>query len=83
MWMSYQFNGIGGEKVVPAEVIARRLRSPMDSLIRLTDAAGKVIAWNDDDRDKQEHLHRTYGVRSRIRPILASPPRCLPTAATT
>jgi hypothetical protein len=56
----YQFAGKAGQRVT-AEVIARRLRSPMDSLIRLTDADGKVIAWNDDDRDKQEHLHRTYG----------------------
>lgn len=56
----YQFTGKAGQRVT-AEVIARRLRSPMDSLLRLTDAHGKVIAWNDDDSDKQEHLHRTYG----------------------
>ncbi len=56
----YAFPGRAGQRLV-AEVTARRLRSPMDSLLRLVDPGGKVIAWNDDDVDKQEHLHRTYG----------------------
>jgi hypothetical protein len=47
----FQFQGRSGEEVV-AEVCARRLRSPLDSLLRLTDASGKVLAWNDDHEDK-------------------------------
>jgi len=46
----YQFTGKAGDMVV-AEVYARRLGSPMDSLLRLMDATGKVLAWNDDFAD--------------------------------
>jgi hypothetical protein len=45
------FDGRAGESVV-AEVYARRLDSPLDSLLRLTDAAGKEIAFGDDHEDK-------------------------------
>ncbi len=58
---SFRFTGRGGEHVV-AEVHARRLRSPLDSLLYLTDAAGKVVAWNDDNVQKEGHLHRDMGV---------------------
>ncbi len=44
-----------------AEVYARRLGSPLDSLLRLTDASGKVLAWNDDHEDKQMGLQTHYG----------------------
>ena len=44
------FQGKAGDPVV-AEIMARRLLSPMDSLLRLTDADGKVLAWNDDTKD--------------------------------
>jgi hypothetical protein len=47
----FQFKGKAGEDVV-AEVLARRLGSPLDSLLRLTDASGKVLAWTDDHEDK-------------------------------
>jgi hypothetical protein len=50
-----QFEGKAGEEFV-AEVRARRLGSPMDSLLRLTDASGKVIALNDDHEDKSVGL---------------------------
>jgi hypothetical protein len=53
----FQFQGLAGTKVV-AEVRARRLNSPLDSLLRLTDASGKVLAWNDDHVLKESHLHR-------------------------
>jgi len=53
----FQFDGKAGQQVV-LEVTARRLRSPLDSLIRLTDADGKTIALNDDRVDKVGHLHR-------------------------
>ncbi|MBI3119788.1 MAG: hypothetical protein HYZ00_13930 [Candidatus Hydrogenedentes bacterium] len=46
----FAFQGRGGQEIV-AEVMARRLQSPLDSLLRLTDAAGNVVAWNDDWED--------------------------------
>jgi hypothetical protein len=33
------------------------LNSSLDSLVRLTDASGKVLHWNDDHVLKDEHLH--------------------------
>lgn len=51
----FQFEGRVGEEVV-AEVYARRLNSPLDSLLSLTDAAGEVLAWNDDHEDKAAGL---------------------------
>ncbi len=54
------FKGNAGDKVV-VEVVARRVRSPLDSLVRLVDGEGTVIAWNDDHMDKQGHLHRAMG----------------------
>jgi hypothetical protein len=56
----FRFNGRAGDEVV-AEVDGRRLRSPLDSLLRLTDAAGRVLEWNDDHTDKDGHLHRGMG----------------------
>jgi hypothetical protein len=47
--------GTAGETVV-AEVTARRLGSPLDSVLELTDAAGGRIAINDDHDDKSEGL---------------------------
>jgi hypothetical protein len=46
----FRFTGRAGETVV-AEVSARRLDSPLDSQLRLTDASGKVLAFNDDHED--------------------------------
>jgi len=43
----FKFEGRVRETVV-AEVYARRLNSPMDSQLRLTDQAGKELAFNDD-----------------------------------
>jgi hypothetical protein len=37
--------------VVVAEVYARRLDSPLDSVLKLTDAKGKLLAFNDDRED--------------------------------
>jgi len=56
----FRFKGNGGHEVV-AEVFGRRLHSPLDSLLRLTDAKGRVLAWNDDHMDKDGHLHRDMG----------------------
>ncbi len=49
-WDMFQFAGKAGEKIV-AEVLARRLDSPLDSVLKLTDAAGKLIAFSDDHED--------------------------------
>jgi len=43
----FRFAGRAGEDVV-AEVSARQLNSPLDSLVRLMDEDGNVLAWNDD-----------------------------------
>jgi len=40
-----------------AEVYARRLGSPVDSMLRLTDDKGKVLAWNDDYEDLSSGLN--------------------------
>jgi len=47
----FRIDGRRGDEVV-AEVQARRLNSPLDSRLNLTDAAGKQIAGNDDSDDK-------------------------------
>ena len=57
----YRFSGKQGEEVV-AEVIARRLNSPLDGLLRLIDEDGNVLAWNDDYEYKQGFLHTGMGV---------------------
>jgi len=49
-WDVFQFQGKSNDWVV-VEVMARRLDSPVDSIIKLTDASGKVIAVNDDCED--------------------------------
>lgn len=46
----FRFEGDAGQEVV-AEVIARRLRSPLDSILHLTDASGRQIAFDDDHED--------------------------------
>jgi hypothetical protein len=51
----FRFEGRAGEQIV-AEVLARRLDSPLDSTLELTDAAGKQLAFNDDYEDKGEGL---------------------------
>jgi hypothetical protein len=55
-WDVFCFDGRAGEEVV-AEVQARRLDSPLDSVLRLTDAAGKQLAFNDDQEDKSAGLN--------------------------
>ena len=50
-WDEFSFKGQAGQTIV-AEVTARRLESPLDSVIELTDAAGKRLARNDDADDK-------------------------------
>jgi len=57
----FRFEGHAGDEVV-AEVLARRLHSPLDSLLRLTDASGRVLEWNDDHMEKHGHLHPDMGL---------------------
>jgi len=52
----YQFAGHAGQAIV-AEVFARRLDSPLDSFLRLTDATGKTLAFNDDFDDRGSALN--------------------------
>ena len=52
----FQVRARAGEKIV-AEVYGRRLNSQLDSILRLTDASGKVLELNDDYMLKDEHLH--------------------------
>jgi hypothetical protein len=46
----FRFEGRAGQKIV-AEVYARRLDSPLDSVLRLTDSGGRQVAMNDDHED--------------------------------
>ncbi len=64
-WNVFRFDGRSGDDVV-AEVIARRLGSPLDSVLRLTDASGKQLAFNDDYDDKSCGLE-THHADSYIR----------------
>ncbi|MEN6494447.1 MAG: hypothetical protein ABFD16_09150, partial [Thermoguttaceae bacterium] len=43
-------DGRAGDTIV-AEVTARRLDSPLDSMLKVTDATGKVLVFNDDYED--------------------------------
>lgn len=56
----FQFHGEAGDEVV-AEVLSRRLHSPVDSLLKLTDPSGRCLAWNDDHEYKAGHLYREMG----------------------
>ncbi|MCX5643277.1 MAG: IPT/TIG domain-containing protein [Phycisphaerae bacterium] len=55
-WDVFRFDGHAGDQVV-AEVYARRLDSPLDSVLKLTDAAGRQLAFNDDYEDKGSGLN--------------------------
>lgn len=58
-WNVYSFSGHAGQQIV-AEVRARRLDSPLDSVLKLTDAAGKQLAFNDDNEDKGAGMDTHY-----------------------
>jgi hypothetical protein len=55
-WDVFRFDGHAGQEFV-AEVYARRLDSPLDSVIKLTDASGRQLAFNDDYEDKGSGLN--------------------------
>ena len=55
----FKFEGRAGQRIV-AEVFARRLDSPLDSFLRLTDTNGKQLAFNDDFADPQFGLETSH-----------------------
>jgi hypothetical protein len=55
-WDVFRFEGKAGQEIV-AEVYARRLDSPLDSVLKLTDAQGQQLAFNDDHEDKGSGLN--------------------------
>jgi hypothetical protein len=55
-WDVFRIEGRAGETLV-AEVLARRLDSPLDSILKLTDESGKVLALNDDHVDAGSGLN--------------------------
>jgi hypothetical protein len=60
----FSFKGRAGDEIV-AEVYARRLDSPLDSILKLTDASGQQLAINDDYEDKGTGLN-THHADSRL-----------------
>jgi hypothetical protein len=60
----FRIEGKAGEEMV-AEVQARRLGSPLDSSLMLTDSHGKQLAFNDDFEDKGAALV-THQADSRL-----------------
>ncbi len=64
----FSFKGSAGQTVVAA-VHARRLASPLDSLVQLIDPSGRVVGWNDDHEDVTSGLlthHADSYLRSRL-----------------
>lgn len=55
-WDVFQFRGKANEPIV-VEVHARRLDSPLDSVIKLTDADGELVAFSDDCEDLASGLN--------------------------
>jgi hypothetical protein len=55
-WDVFRIEGRADEQIV-AEVTARRLGSPMDSVLELIDASGKRLAFNDDHEDRADALN--------------------------
>ncbi len=65
---AFSFEGRAGQELV-VEVNARRLNSPLDSIIRLTDSRGGQLAFNDDFEDKGAGLE-THHADSYFRAVL-------------
>ena len=57
----FKFDGHAGDTVV-ADVTARRLGSPLDSLVRVTDSSSHVLGWNDDYMPADGDLRPDMGV---------------------
>lgn len=64
----FKFEGKAGDEIV-AEVFARRLNSPLDSKLVLSDSDSKQLACNDDCEDKSSGLethHADSYLRARL-----------------
>jgi hypothetical protein len=70
-WDVFRFEGNAGDEIV-AEVHARRLGSPLDSVLKLTDSTGRQLAFNDDQEDRSAGLI-THHADSRISFTLPAP----------
>jgi len=70
----FRVRGRAGETLV-AEVLARRLDSPLDSRLHVADAAGRTLACNDDHEDKAAALH-THHADSYVRFTLPADGAC-------
>lgn len=57
------FKGRSGEQMI-AEVEARSLGAPTDSLLRLLDENGQMLAFNDDYMPKEGHVHTGPGLQT-------------------
>jgi hypothetical protein len=64
-WDVFRFEGRAGQDVV-AEVHARRLGSPLDSVLMLTDTGGTRVAVNDDCGDNREAGLETHHADSSL-----------------
>ncbi len=69
-WDVFRFEGRAGQAIT-AEVFARRLDSPLDSILKLTDPSGRQLAVNDDHPDQAAGL-TTHHADSRIETVLPS-----------
>lgn len=65
-WDVYRFQAAAGDEIV-AQVRARRLGSPLDSVLLLTDAKGAQIAVSDDSGSNQDDGLETHHADSYIR----------------
>lgn len=70
----FLIEGRAGDAIV-AEVCARRVGSPMDSLIRIIDTSGRVLAMNDDQKDSGQGL-LTHHADSYVTAKLPADGRC-------
>jgi hypothetical protein len=64
----FQITGMAGDEIV-AEVAARRLNTPLDSILKVRDASGQQLAINDDLEDKASGLN-THHADSYVRVTL-------------
>jgi hypothetical protein len=57
----FRLEGRSGMTVV-VDVQARRLDSPLDSVVHVADESGRILGWNDDSMEKDGHLHLGDGL---------------------
>ena len=57
----FRIEGRAGMTLV-VDVQARRLDSPLDSVVHVADEPGRILGWNDDSMDKDGHLHLGDGL---------------------